>query len=101
LDCPEPSSADAWMSRLPKKLNTSIRHGTGAMTYGWGVHIDEGLNWAAVAQLNLLVVVLSGVAAGLWKYFENDFQGAFGFGCWIIAALDSLLGVYFFKWQQA
>jgi hypothetical protein len=100
LDCPDPSSADAWMSRLPKKLKTSITYGTSAMSYGWGVHIDEGPNWAAIAWLNLLVLGLSGVAAGLWKYFENDFQGAFGFASWIVVVLDSVLGVYFFKWER-
>ncbi|KAH6681483.1 hypothetical protein B0J14DRAFT_556902 [Halenospora varia] len=69
-------------------------------TFGWGIHIDEGPNFAALFKANFLVLVFSGVAAGLWKFFEHGFQGAFGFACWIVAVLNSLLMAYMFKWKQ-
>lgn len=45
-------------------------------------------------------MVLSGLAAGLWKYFMNDFQGAFGFAAWIAAVLNAILVALIPKWSQ-
>jgi hypothetical protein len=89
------------MLRLPRKLQTSILTTAAAATaFGWGIHIDEGPNYVAIFWANFIVLVLSGVAALLWNFLEHDFQGAFGFACWIIAVLNSLVMVYVFKWRQ-
>jgi hypothetical protein len=101
LQCSEQSNALFWMLRFPRKLDTSLLTIPGASTtFGWGIHIDEGPDFAAVAKVNFVVLLLSGVAAGLWALFKHDFQGAFGFACWIIAVLNSLLMAYMFKWRQ-
>jgi len=89
------------MLRFPRKLETSLLTTAGASaTFGWGIHIDEGPDFAALFKANFLVLLLSGVTALLWKFFEHDFQGAFGFACWIIAVLNSLLMAYMFKGRQ-
>ena len=101
LSCSEPSSSLFWMLRFPRKLETSLLTAAGASTaFGWGVHIDEGLDYGAVFKANFLVLLVSGAAAWLWDYMRDDFQGAFGFACWIIAVLNSLLMAYMFKWRQ-
>lgn len=100
LKCPEESKALFWMLRLPRKLNSSLLESPTSATFGWGVHIDEGPNFAAIFKANFITLVLSGIAAGLWTFFKKDFQGAFGFACWIIAVLNSLLAMYMFKWKQ-
>jgi hypothetical protein len=89
------------MLRFPRKLQTSLVTAAGASTaFGWGVHIDEGPDFAALFMANFIVLLLSGVVALLWTLFKDDFQGAFGFACWIIAVLNSLFVAYMFKWQQ-
>ena len=100
LQCSEGSGTLFWMLRFPRKLEASLLESTALATFGWGIHIDEGPDFAALFKANFLVLVFSGVAAGLWKFFEHDFQGAFGFACWIIAVLNSLLMAYIFKWKQ-
>jgi len=88
------------MLRFPRKLKASLLKSVASTTFGWGIHIDEGPDFAALFKANFLVLILSGVAAGLWQFFKNDFQGAFGFACWVVAVLNSLLMAYMFKWKE-
>jgi hypothetical protein len=94
----EPSSA--WIPRLPKKLDTSIFRFIGPINEGWGIHIIEGPNWSLIGMLNLFMIVISGVAAGLWKLYMNDFQGAFGFAAWILMVVNAVLLVYVARWNR-
>jgi len=100
LSCTEFDPSPAWLPRLPKKLDPSILRFTGAINEGWGIHINEGPNWSALGWINLVVMILSGVAAGLWKYFMNDFQGAFGFAGWIVAVVNAVLVAWIAQWSQ-
>lgn len=45
-------------------------------------------------MVNVCMMIISGVAAFLWKYFMDDFQGGFGFAAWIVAVVNSILMVY-------
>ncbi|KAH6665513.1 hypothetical protein B0J14DRAFT_492263 [Halenospora varia] len=100
LQCNEGSGNLFWMFRFPRKLDTSLLKPNASATFGWGIHIDEGPDYAALFKANFIVLCLSGLAAWLWSFFKHDFQGAFIFGCWIIAVLNSLLMAYMFKWRQ-
>jgi hypothetical protein len=89
------------MLRFPRKLEASlITTVDTSPAFGWGIHIDEGPDFAALFLANFVVLLLSGVTASIWTVFKHDFQGAFGFACWIIAVLNSLLMAYMFKWRQ-
>lgn len=88
------------MPRFPRELETSLLKSAAPAAFGWGIHIEEGPDFAALFRANFIVVLLSGVAAALWTLFKNDFQGAFGFACWVIAVINSLLVAYMFKWKQ-
>ena len=74
MNCPNPSSKDAWLRRLPKKLNLSITYLARALSYGWGIHINEGANYSAIAWTNMSMLLLSGVGAVLWTFFRQDFS---------------------------
>jgi hypothetical protein len=89
-----------WLSRIPRKLGISIFNDNGPVGFGWGVHIDEGPDFLRIFLLNLGVLTLSGIAALIWKFLENDFQGAFGFACWIIAVLNTAMAVFVVKWRR-
>ena len=100
LHCATPSRKLAWMPRIPRKLATSIFTEHGPVSFGWGVHIDEGPDFLKIALLNLGVLVVSGVAALLWKFLEHDFQGAFGFACWVLAVLNTVMVVLVSQWRR-
>jgi len=101
LSCTSFDPKPAWLPRLPKKIDSSILRFTGAINEGWGIHIKEGPNWFAVGMVNVCLMIMSGVAAGLWKYFMNDFQGAFGFAGWIVSVVNAVLVAYIAKWSQS
>jgi hypothetical protein len=44
---------------------------------------------------------MSGVAAGLWKLYKNDFQGGFGFAGWILVVRAAIMLVFFAKLKRA
>jgi hypothetical protein len=73
---------------------------TGAINYGWGIHINEEPNYFALGVINIFLMIVSGLAAYLWKYFVHDFRGAFGFAGWIVAVVNDVLVVYIAKWRQ-
>ncbi|CZR58205.1 uncharacterized protein PAC_08096 [Phialocephala subalpina] len=90
----------AWLPRLPKKLDSSILRFTGAVNYGWGIHINEGPDYFIIGIINFVLLALSGLAAFLWNWYHSDFQGAFGFAGWIVAVVNGVLVAYVVKWQQ-
>ncbi|KAE9376187.1 hypothetical protein N431DRAFT_334440, partial [Stipitochalara longipes BDJ] len=100
LSCTAYNPNLAWLPRLPKKLNSSILRFTGAVNYGWGIHINEGPDYFVIGVVNCAFLMLSGLAAFLWNWYKNDFQGAFGFAGWIVAVLNGVLVSYVIKWQQ-
>ncbi|CZR54791.1 uncharacterized protein PAC_04675 [Phialocephala subalpina] len=99
LSCTSFDPAPAWLPRLPKNIDSSILRFTGAINEGWGIHINEGPNWFAVGMVNVCLMIMSGIAAGLWKYFMDDFQRAFGFAGWIVAVVNAVLVAYIAKWS--
>jgi len=52
-------------------------------------------------MVNLFMMAISGVAAGLWKLYMDDFQGAFGFAGWIVGVANAVLLVYIARWNGA
>src|SRR5450756_723794 len=100
LSCKAYNPKAAWLPRFPKKLDASILRFAGAVNYGWGIHINEGPNYLILGIINLLLLVISGLTAFLWKFFMHDFQGAFGFAGWLVAVINGILVVHIFKWQQ-
>jgi hypothetical protein len=101
LNCTALDPSSAWLPRLPKKSDPSIFHFVGPMNEGWGIHITEGPNWIVIGLVNLFMIGMSGLAAGLWKLYMDDFQGAFGFAGWIIGVVNAILLVYIAKWNRA
>ena len=101
LTCTAPESSSVWLPRLPKKLDPSILPLTGSINEAWGIHINEGPNWFVIGMVNLFMMAISGVAAGLWKLYMDDFQGAFGFAGWIVGVANAVLLVYIARWNGA
>jgi hypothetical protein len=100
LNCTAIEFSSAWIPRLPKKLDTSILDLICPIKEGWGIHIIEGPNWTLIGMLNLFMMVMSGIAAGLWKLYMNDFQGGFGFAAWILGVVNTVLLVYVATWNR-
>ena len=101
LTCESPDPSSAWLVRLPKRLNDSVVPRPGSINQGWGIHVVEGPNWFLVGMINLLLIITSGVTAGLWKLYTNDFQGAIGFAGWIMGVVNAIMLVYIARWNRS
>lgn len=65
LKCSEGSGTLFWMLRFPRRLEASLLKSADLATFGWGIYIDEGPDFAALFKANFLALILSGVAAAL------------------------------------
>ena len=65
LSCTAFNPTLAWLPRLPKKLNPGVLRYTGAINYGWGVHINEEPNYFALGVINIFLMIASGLATYL------------------------------------
>jgi hypothetical protein len=54
-----------------------------------------------VGLLIIFMIFMSGVAAGLWTLYKDDFQGAFGFAGWIMGVAGISLSVFLAKCNSA
>jgi hypothetical protein len=52
-------------TKTAKKAHPSILRFTGAVNYGWGIHINEGPNYSAIGVVNFSMMVVSGLVAFL------------------------------------
>ncbi|TGO18480.1 hypothetical protein BPAE_0379g00040 [Botrytis paeoniae] len=92
LNCISPTSILFWTRRVPRKCKRSILHnGAALVALGWGIHIDEGLNYKVIFFIKFVALVISGIIALAWSLAKGDFQGAFCFASWFIASVNALL----------
>jgi hypothetical protein len=100
LKCTQRSRNLFWMLRIPRKLKTSILNdGIASAAFGWGVHIDEGPNYSLIFWINFFGLMVSGTFAAAWTVSKKDFQGAFGFACWFIAVMNTLMIALMYRWK--
>ncbi|PNP85086.1 hypothetical protein FNYG_01611 [Fusarium nygamai] len=85
-----------WLPKLPVRREKRIIEGHEA-SYGWGIHIIEGLNRWAIFALFLTTVFGSALAALLWSAIHNDIQGGTGLGQLIIALSSAVLTASLFR----
>jgi len=98
--CSSPSRNLIWLPRIPRKLDTSIIASPAPVSFGWGVHIDEGPDYLKILVLEVVCLALSGIAALLWELLKQDFSGAMGVAAWIVALSNALMAVFVAKWRQ-
>lgn len=87
-----------WSRQMPQKLGDSIFYSIEPGQEGWGFEIVEGLNWFVFSSGTLVVLLLSGAAAGLYGFFMDDASTGVAIGCWLTAVQALLVAVLFFRW---
>jgi hypothetical protein len=102
-------SETTWLQRLPKKLKRSLviealqnaqHDDKGApldadLAFGWGVHIIEGPNHAALGWLFAVGVAVSFVVSALLVGFAKTQEQGFGVGSYIVGVVGlGMVAVY-------
>jgi hypothetical protein len=84
-----------WSPRLPWRTGNPVKE----LGYGWGVLLEEGLNWPVFLLLMFLVVVLSGLFVGIYAFKTQDHSTAVSIGTWL-TAVQTLGVALVFYWFQ-
>ncbi|KAK5711693.1 hypothetical protein LTR17_018274 [Elasticomyces elasticus] len=97
LDGDDASRRSIWLNRLPKKLEESVvaqarSAGDQTLVEGWGVHVIEGIDGAAVLWTTI-VALLVGIGPLLGSYIAltGDVQSATGIASLIVAIIAILM----------
>lgn len=85
------------VERLPKKLHSSLEDDMqstpGGSPIGWGIYIVEGLNWARIQVLALILLLITFLLSVAWSKVREDVQGGMGIGQYLIALIVAVLTV--------
>ena len=76
-----------WMQRLLKKLSQSIFATGSPVSFGWGIHIVDGLDERKITRVLLLGILVAFAVTGVWGAVERDVQGATGLGSLLMGAM--------------
>lgn len=88
-----------WSPRFPHKLERPVRLSNQPLAEGWGIEIEEGLNWVVVDSLMLVALFISAIVAGFYGHFMNDVATGVAIGAWLTAVQTLSAAIVFFKWK--
>ncbi len=91
-----------WLSTFPRKLHEELRRpaGTRQPVLGWGIRINQRLNWAVVLFVLFVVLVVISVLVSVYAVATGDNSAAFGFGAYLAALLTVWLTYQYFSWKE-
>lgn len=91
-----------WLRTFPKKLSEELRRppGTAQRVVGWGIRINEKLNWATILLGILTGLIAISVAVIIYSIFTSDDSSAFGLGAFLAALLTIYVTYQYLLWKE-
>lgn len=93
----------SWLNRLPKKLRTKMPHpdeetSDESLTddtrlYGWGIEIEEGLNYMMMSIVTEFFALLSLAIVLVYGICKGDWSAAFGAGQYVVGCVAMVNGL--------
>lgn len=96
----KPHRNKTWLSRLPKKLSTSILREAAELPSAWGVSIVEGADKGMILLQLGVAMSLSLMVAILWSVLKNDAEVEMAIGTYLVAFVAIIATFLAAKWQQ-
>ncbi|RDW79078.1 uncharacterized protein DSM5745_05930 [Aspergillus mulundensis] len=99
---PGPHTDTFWMTMIPKKLRDPLVRspGTNRHVRGWGVRINEGLNWVFVLPFMLVMLLAVGVSVIIYAALTSDNSSAFSLGAFLVSLLTVYLTYQYLAWKD-
>jgi hypothetical protein len=88
-----------WIITIPKKLGQPLtrQSGTGRQrVIGWGICINECLNWVVILCSMLVLLVIIGVIVIAYAVITLDKSTAFGLGAYLLATVTVYIFYQYF-----
>ena len=91
------------LNRIPKKLGSSIftQATSGSEVFGWGIHIVEGPNMAAVCWILTGGLVISFLVSVLYAYISGVADQGFDIGSWLMSVIAAFVTALYFHWKES
>jgi hypothetical protein len=99
---PGPHTDFFWMMTIPKKLGQPLTRqpGTGGQrVIGWGIRINECLNWVVILCSMLVLLVVIGISVIAYAAITSDKSSAFGLGAYLVATFTVYISYQYFAWK--
>lgn len=99
----EPHTDRFWITTFPKKLrNPLIRlPGTDARAVGWGVRMNESLNWSFILSVILTMLLAIGIGVIIYAAIASDNSSAFGLGSFLVPVFTVYIMDQYFAWKDS
>ena len=98
---PGPHLDNYWVDTFPKKLKGKLEYISGQRPVGWGIIINEGINWVVFILGAFSILLLSGVGVVIYALCTKDVSSAVGIGAYFVAVVTLVVTLHYCKWQQA
>ena len=86
-----------WLDLLPKKLHETLSYVSGQQAVGWGIQINEELNWFLILAFVLCLLAIAGAGVIVYALLGNDISSAAGLGAFIVAGVTLYVTVHYFS----
>ena len=97
---PGPHLGNYWLTLLPKKLQHPLEWTPSRAVVGWGIHINEGMDWRVILALVILCLILTGLCVGLYATIRGDVSTAAGLGAYIVAVIAVVIPLQYYAWAD-
>ncbi|KAE8363618.1 hypothetical protein BDV27DRAFT_158635 [Aspergillus caelatus] len=100
---PGPHTDTFWLNRFPKKIREPLIRlpgDDGQRIIGWGIRINECLNWSMILFSIFLILLAIGVSVVLYATITADNSSAFAFGAFMVAMITVYLTYQYFAWKE-
>ncbi|ENH75855.1 Nephrocystin-3 [Fusarium oxysporum f. sp. cubense race 1] len=100
---PGPHVDRFWITTFPKKLTEQLSRNPGAggqRVIGWGIRINEELNWRCILLLLIIILVVTGISVITYALIASDGSSAFGMGAYLVAVLTTFITYQYFAWKD-
>lgn len=97
---PGPHLDSYWMDTFPKKLKGQLKYISGQRPIiGWGIIINEGINWPVLWYGVLFTLILTGFIVLACVVRTGDLSSAAGLGAYFVTILALVVTLHYQKWQ--
>ncbi len=100
---PGPHTDKFWITTFPKKLNGQLVRPAGQdgqRVIGWGIRVNEDLNWPYILLLIWAALITSGVIVVIYAALTSDSSSAFSLGAFLVALLTVYVTYQYFAWKE-
>ncbi|KAK7915253.1 hypothetical protein PG985_012956 [Apiospora marii] len=100
---PDPHMDRFWITTFPKKMGEELprRPGDhGQRVIGWGVRVNEALDWRYIILLVLVIPSLIGIIVVAYAAVTSDVSSASGLGAFLVALFTVFITYQYLAWKD-